>query len=139
MLNYGGMLVHNYKIFFSYTLRDKEINSEILQKIKKAFSLLKNIETYFDIFDNHSINHQDYVFKTLNEANMLCLVKSSNINTSCWVNKELEFAKKRNLPVIEISRKDIDEILTSKTQEELLINEKVKMMMDILEMSIDHV
>lgn len=128
--------MHNYKIFFSYTLRDKEINSDILQKVKKVFSLLENVQTYFDIFDNHSINHQDYVFKALSEANILCLIKSSNINTSCWVNKEIEFAKKRNLPVIEIDIKDIKEILASKTQQELLANEKVKMMMNISKISI---
>lgn len=127
--------MRNYKIFFSYTLRDKEINIDILQKIKIAFSQLNYVQTYFDIFDNHSINHQDYVFKALTEANILCLIKSSNINTSCWVNKEIEFAKRRNLPVIEISRKDIEEILSSKTQQELLANEKVKMMMDISQRS----
>lgn len=136
MLNYGGILVRNYNIFFSYTLKDNEINSDILQKIKKTFSILENVQTYFDILDNHSINHQDYVFKALTEANILCLIKSSNINTSCWVNKEIEFAKKRNLPIIEINRKDIEEILASKTKQELLANKKVKMMMDISKISI---
>nr|WP_298549159.1 TIR domain-containing protein [uncultured Lachnoclostridium sp.] len=128
--------MRNYNIFFSYTLKDNEINSDILQKIKKTFSILENVQTYFDILDNHSINHQDYVFKALTEANILCLIKSSNINTSCWVNKEIEFAKKRNLPIIEINRKDIEEILASKTKQELLANKKVKMMMDISKISI---
>lgn len=128
--------MRKYNIFFSYTLRDKEINIDILQNLKKAFSQLDYVQTYFDIFDNNSINHQDYVFKALTEADILCLIKSSNINTSCWVNKEIEFAKRRNLPVIEISRKDMEEILSSKAQQELLANEKVKMMMDILESNI---
>ena len=96
MLNYGGILVRNYNIFFSYTLKDNEINSDILQKIKKTFSILENVQTYFDILDNHSINHQDYVF----------------------------------------NRKDIEEILASKTKQELLANKKVKMMMDISKISI---
>lgn len=115
-----------YKIFFSYTMKDKDISEELLKEVKDTFNKLDNVETYFDIFDNHSLNHQDYVYKSLNSSNLLCLIKSPDAPFSCWVKKELEEAKKIALPVVEIEKGDIKEILNTKTQEELLNNEKVK-------------
>lgn len=121
--------MYSNKIFFSYTLRDSEINKELLFKLKNKFGDFAKVETYFDILDNCSVNHQEYVYNVLAESNILCLIKSSGINTSTWVIEELCIAKKRNMPIIEINIRDIKQILNSTSRDEFLKNLKVKEIM----------
>lgn len=106
------------KIFFSYTLRDDEITVETLLKLKSKFKEFTEFETYFDILDNYAPNHQGYVYQAISESSILCLIKSSGINKSVWVSKELFIAEMRNMPIIEISRKELAEILKSTSKED---------------------
>lgn len=118
------------KIFFSYTLRDGEISKDILLKIKQQFERFSELETYFDLLDNHSTNHQEYVYNVLASANILCLIKSPAINVSTWVKKELRVAKIRNLPIVEISKKEVKQIVNNKTKNEFINHPKIKEIMN---------
>lgn len=118
------------KIFFSYTLRDGEISKDILLKIKQQFERFSELETYFDLLDNHSTNHQEYVYSALANANILCLIKSPAINVSIWVRKELYVAKIRNLPIVEISKKEVVQIVNNKTKNEFINHPKIKEIMN---------
>ena len=120
--------MRNNKIFFSYTLRDSEINIDILLSIKNKFRDYSTVETYFDILDNCSPDHQGYVYKVLEESNILCLIKSSDVNSSSWVGKELYIARQRNIPIIEINKKDINQILNCNSRDEFMKNSKVEEM-----------
>jgi len=120
-----GISVHK-KIFFSYTLSDSEIDVEILLKLKQKFKDFTEIETYFDILDNHSLNHQEYVYKMLAESDALCLIKTSEINKSVWVSKELLIAKEREIPIIEIWKKELLQILSISSKDIFLKCIKVK-------------
>ncbi len=118
--------MHNKKSFFSYTLSDSEIDVEILLKLKQKFKDFAELETYFDILDNHSSNHQEYVYKALAESDVLCLIKTSGINESVWVSKELLIAQMRDIPIIEIWKKELSQILSSSSKDIFLNAQKSK-------------
>ena len=107
------------KIFFSYTLKSQDLSVDLLKKIKKKISKLTNIDTYIDILDNNEKEHQDYVYKNLLQSDCVCILKTSMIDKSIWVKKEIDFAKKNNIKIIEMTLNDINFILNCKEEKEL--------------------
>lgn len=121
------------KIFFSYTLRDNEVTVEILLELKNKFKDFTAFDTYFDILDNHASNHQEYVYQALSESNVLCLIKTSGINESTWVSKELLIAEMRNMPIIEICKKELAEILSSTSKDDFWDCLKIKQIIRVVQ------
>lgn len=128
--------MHN-RIFFSYTLRDNEVTAEILLKLKNKFKDFTTLDTYFDILDNHAPNHQEYVYQALSESYVLCLIKTSGINESAWVSKELLIAKMRNMPIIEICKKELSEILNSASKNDFEGCLKIKQIIHVAQKIVD--
>ena len=114
------------KIFFSYTLKSQDLSVDLLKKIKKKISKLTNIDTYIDIVDNNEKEHQDYVYKNLLQSDCVCILKTSMIDKSIWVKKEIDFAKKNNIKIIEMTLNDINFILNCKEEKEILNYKKMK-------------
>ena len=50
------------------------------------------------------------------------------MNSSSWVGKELYIARQRNIPIIEINEKDINQILNCNSRDEFMKNSKVEEM-----------
>ncbi|WP_071836928.1 TIR domain-containing protein [Terrimonas ferruginea] len=90
------------KIFVSYTTLDKEINKEFLLNL---YCLLRPwSEVFIDLINNDSVCKQDRVLEELRTCNVLILIVSPNVWHSKWVNFELSKARSRGIPIIEISR-----------------------------------
>jgi len=107
-------------VFLSYTLRGNDVDYLILKKIKERLEILEWLYVYIDILDNDSINHQERVFEELNRANIVCIIQSTQINNSIWVQKELKHAKQKKIPILWLSNQDIHEILEITSYEGLL-------------------
>ena len=114
------------KIFFSYTLKYQDLSVDLLRKMKKKISVLTNIDTYIDILDNTEQKHQEYVYKNLLQSDCVCILKTSMIDKSIWVKKEMDFARKNNIRIIEMTLNDINFILNCKEQKEILNYKKMK-------------
>lgn len=97
----------NKKIFFSYTLRDGELNKNILQRLKEKLKK-SQFDTYIDILDNNDKKHQERVIKELKESDIFCIINTSEIEKSCWVKREIDIATKNNLRIIVLSVEDIE-------------------------------
>ena len=111
--------MYKCKIFFSYTLRDCELNVEILTELKEKIEQIKGVTTYFDIIDNTAIDHQKKVYEELVASDLVCLLKTKGIESSSWVGKELEIAREKKMKIVEMDTKDINLILCDKSKEEL--------------------
>ena len=95
------------RIFISYTLRDNELTIDILSHLKKMLQQC-GIDTFIDIIDNKiSKKHQKKLYKWLTDADCLYLIETTKTYHSPWVIKELNFAKRLNIPIIKISLHDI--------------------------------
>lgn len=95
------------KIFVSYTVRDGKIDINFLGKIFDEICDLS--ESYIDLIHNDSINKQDRVIKELNNSDVMFLIRTEQIDKSEWVNKEISFAKKLNIPIIEFDYQELIE------------------------------
>lgn len=87
-------------IFVSYTMYDDIINIEFLTKIKVWIG--EEFTSFIDLIDNNSINPQERVFEELEKADFLYIIDSPSINNSLWVQKEIEIAHKRKIPIKKI-------------------------------------
>lgn len=94
------------KLFVSYTLRDKEITKEKLVILAQRLKFVGKV--FVDIIDNDSIDKQLRVVSELNESDVLIVIKSSNILKSKWVEFEIEKAKERKIPILEVPLKVLE-------------------------------
>ena len=99
------------RIFISYTLRGSDINSALLGALKRKLESIEGVCVYVDILDNDSTEHQKRVFDEILEADVLCLIKSNEINKSMWVKTEVEYAKKNDIPILLLNIGDIHRLL----------------------------
>jgi DNA relaxase NicK len=78
-------------------MRDIEITIDLLTKIKEKY------HHYADIFIDKlcNVSSQETVLCELSMSNIVILLKTQNVMHSKWVRYELDFAKSRNIPVIE--------------------------------------
>ena len=93
------------KIFVSYTTRDKDITSELLNTV--FFKLRKIGKVYIDLIHNDSINKQQRVLNELDTSDLVLLIKSEKNILSKWVRIETERANKKLIPILKISRNEI--------------------------------
>jgi len=89
------------KIFLSYTTRDGLINKTFLLNLEKMFPLFSSV--YIDLIHNNSLDKQKRVISELKKSDILFLIKTDDTYKSEWVNKELEIAKKINIPIYELN------------------------------------
>lgn len=109
------------KYFVSYTSRDKEITSDVLNKY---FHILKQYgEVFIDILHNDSLNKQERVFNELDKCDVFILIESDNIYKSEWVLLEIEQASKLKKKIIKISLESLKESLAIQQLSAIGINE----------------
>lgn len=97
------MLSKKMKIFISYTVHDKAITDVLLKKIGHEMSSFA--EPYIDLLKENSL--QENVEKAVRESALLLLIETRNVYKSKWVEKELEIARKYNIPIIPMTAKQI--------------------------------
>lgn len=93
-------------IFISYTIKDKEISLNSLSSISKKLRHIGNV--YIDIINNDSINKQERVFYELDNSDIVMLIITPNVYKSKWVTIELERAKKKSIPIVPFTLKEIE-------------------------------
>ncbi len=91
------------KVFFSYTLKDKEINKDFLYQIKEWLNK-QNIDSFIDLIDNvYDVElFQVKLIEELKKCDTLFIVHTSKYNESKWANIEIEEAEKRNLTILKV-------------------------------------
>lgn len=100
------------KVFFSYTTRYSDIDTDDLYNIKVSLNA-NNIDSYIDLLDN-KLGNQQAVILELMSSDVLCLIKTRNVLRSPWVRCELNIAQENGLKIIEIpilSKKDFNNII----------------------------
>ena len=106
--------MHRFRIFVSYTLRGSDVNYELLVAIKRKLKSVPWIDTYIDIVDNRSSNPQAHVMEELSKADSIWLIRSELVDTSIWVQLELQVAKARRIPIVVLNIRDVYDILKAK-------------------------
>lgn len=120
-----------YKIFFSYTTRDGLINKEILEMFKNNLNNVGLFHTYIDLIDNDNIEYpQKRVLKELKSSTLFFLIKTPFIAKSPWVEKEIHWAKKNNIPIYSLSFKDFISISKCTNDQSLYNNISIKYIMN---------
>lgn len=87
------------KVFISYTVRDGNINEEVLKKIESIFK--SKYEVFIDLLHNDSEvkDKQERVIRELISSDVLFLIKTKSVMKSEWVKKEIEIAEKNNIAI----------------------------------------
>lgn len=88
------------KIFISYTTRDKIVTVDFLKMIDNYLN--KKYYVFIDLLHNNSENKQDRVIEEVLISDCLILITTNNIKKSNWVQRELEIASYRNIPIYKI-------------------------------------
>ncbi len=124
--------MNKYKVFISYTLREKGISIERLVLLKQWFNKFDFIDTYIDILDNCGEDHQEYVENQLKKADVVLLIHSDGIESSEWVEKEIQIARECNIPILTLSLAQIVSITDSKkhTNSIEVIKDIIKLVQD---------
>ncbi len=113
-------------------MREKGISIERLVLLKQWFNQFDFIETYIDILDNCGEDHQEYVENQLKRADVVLLIHSDGIESSEWVEKEIQIARKCNIPILTLSLAQIVSITDSKkhTNSIEVIKDIIKLVQD---------
>jgi len=111
------------KIFISYTIRDNNINLSLLTRLKNSLNLLNLFYSYIDLIDNTCINNsQENVIKNLKSSDILCIIETPKITQSPWVKKEIYYANKFNIPIINIDLNSVYTLINTNDKNQLLYN-----------------
>ena len=96
--------MNKIRVFISYTLAGGDVTLAFLNEFKDKLKNLVSIDSYIDIIDNDSSGeeYQTRVMYEVDNSNYLFLIQSDEVTRSGWVRKELDRAKEKNIPVIEI-------------------------------------
>lgn len=99
-------------VFVSYTLQDRFLSFSLLKKFK---DILESVcFSYIDILDNNSSeNPQKRVYEELEKADYLFLIKTPKVKNSIWVNKEIEYALNKNIPIYCMDMNYVNKLLES--------------------------
>lgn len=97
------------KQFISYSIRDGIITRNLLQKAKTLYN--KYGSCYVDMLDNDSIDKQRRVIQELYKADILILLQTPASKSSKWVQKEIQIAHKRKIPIITVNNIHIELLL----------------------------
>lgn len=110
-----GFVIKNIvKIFLSYTLRDVQLNSNILKELKIKLEQISNIHVYIDVLDNkNTLDHQGEVYIQLDAADVFWKINSAQYGSSAWAVKELRIAQKCGMPIFILEMNDIYAIINS--------------------------
>ena len=108
------------KLFISYTTKDNEVTINKLKNISEKLKLIGRV--YVDIIDNDSPNKQERVFFELDNSNVLILISSNKVYFSEWVQKEIERANNKSIPVIEFTINEIEDSSTEKIEQKIYSN-----------------
>lgn len=111
-------------------MREKGISIERLVSLKQWFNQFDFIETYIDILDNCCEDHQEYVENQLKKADVVLLIRSDGIETSEWVEKELQIARECNIPILALSLAEIDSITDLKNH-----NDSIEIINDLIQLA----
>ena len=100
------------KIFISYTLKDKNISKDFLEKFQK-YILNQGMECYVDLLDNdyNEEGFQEKLVGVLKECNLFLAIDTFNYLNSKWTKKELKVAESLNLRIIRIKIDLLKEIV----------------------------
>lgn len=93
------------KIFVSYTTRDGKIDKDFLLNLE-SFSIDYGC-IYIDLIHNNSNNKQARVMEELTNSDVVIMIKTDDVYKSEWVNKELNYAKKTNIPIYELEYEEL--------------------------------
>lgn len=102
------MLNKQKKIFVSYTIRDGKITKDFLMNLVNKTDSTTSV--YIDLIHNDSKNKQERVIKELHESDLVLLIKTEGTYYSEWVNLELFYAKKFNIPIYEFEYEEVRNI-----------------------------
>ena len=100
------------KIFLSYTLKDGEVQEELLREID-AFASWKNLELFIDKLHNLDSEPQTRIEKEIINSDILMLIGSSSVFQSDWVKKEIVLARENDLPIYLIKPNEIRNTIKS--------------------------
>lgn len=120
------------KIFFSYTLRDHNINLSFLQMLR-SWVEKENLDTYIDILDNE-YNSNDFQKKLLTElrtSDIFFIINTPQYKNSTWTNIELKEATALGLIIVDIDKKELENIIHTKTFDYLLENYNKTLLMPV--------
>lgn len=104
-------------IFISYTTRNNEVTKNALISISNKLKLFGNV--FIDLLHNNSIDKQERIVTELKNSDLLILIKSASTLNSEWVRFELETVKKINIPIIELSIEEVEQITFIEIKEKL--------------------
>lgn len=88
------------RMFISYTLRDKFLNVQDLQRLEHFFSFFG--DPYIDILHNKSLKPQEYVIKNLKQSKIFFALITPKYFESSWVQLELNIAIQNHIPIIAV-------------------------------------
>jgi uncharacterized protein YfeS len=100
------------KVFISYTLKDKEINDEYLEKVNELQSL-DRVSLFIDKLHNFDFYPQNRIEEEIENCDILLVVGTKNIFKSDWVKKEIEIARLKNRPIYFTSPEKINKTIKS--------------------------
>ncbi len=104
-------------IFVSYTTRNNEVTINSLVDLSNKLNSFGKV--FIDLLDNDSADKQQRVIDELERSDLLILIKSLSTLDSEWVTYEVIRAKDLNIPIIELSISELDDISGNE------LNEKV--------------
>jgi hypothetical protein len=88
------------KVFLSYTTLDKDITIDLLKTIKNKIENICSI--FIHLLANDSRISQEDVIKELHCSDLMILLETDRIEESRWVQIELAYAERDNIPLLRI-------------------------------------
>lgn len=111
------------KIFFSYTLKDGEINKNFLYQIKNWLNK-QNIDSFIDLIDNEydTTQFQVKLIEELKKCDLLFVIDTIKYDESMWTSIEIEEAKKINKLIIRSHYSIIQNVIKNNYKFDYFIN-----------------
>ena len=103
------------KIFFSYTLRDENINKEFLLKLQNLVKS-QGYDCYIDLLDN-SYNEKGFqkkLVQMLKKSDIFCRIDSKEYLCSKWAKEELEKANLFGIKIVIVESSELINIVENK-------------------------
>lgn len=97
------------KVFVSYTIRDNSINENFLNQLNEFLNMSFNV--FIDYLHNDSDVKQERIEKELVNSDFIILIKTEQTYYSEWVLREIDIAKRFNIPIFEF---EFNELMNKK-------------------------
>lgn len=100
------------KIFFSYALRDKNINMSFLIELRN-WVLHQGYDCYIDFLDNdyNENGFQKQLIRMLKTCDVFFRIDSEEYLASKWAKKELEEAEANNIQIVSLSSEQLQKAM----------------------------